>query len=182
MGQINYNKIVIRDTETTGFRENRIVSIAILVYEDGKKIADKYILVNPKAEIEAGASKVNGITYDTIKNCPTFDKVWDEIKKYMTDSVWVFHNAKYDTDKVIYPELYRYGIEIPNHWVCCTLENAKELIPKSEVPNYKLGTLLEHFRHKLENAHSADCDTWGCMKLYNELVKLSDGHLIVKEN
>ena len=43
----NYNKLVIGDTETTGFKENRIVSIAILVYENGKKFADKYILVNP---------------------------------------------------------------------------------------------------------------------------------------
>ena len=80
----NYNKLVIGDTETTGFKENRIVSIAILVYENGKKIADKYILVNPQTQIESGASKVNGITYDTIKNCPTFDEVWEEIKDYMT--------------------------------------------------------------------------------------------------
>ena len=58
----NYNKLVIGDTETTGFKENRIVSIAILVYENGKKIADKYILVNPQTQIESGASKVNGIT------------------------------------------------------------------------------------------------------------------------
>lgn len=175
----NYNKLVIGDTETTGFKENRIVSIAILVYENGKKIADKYILVNPQTQIESGASKVNGITYDTVKNCPTFDEVWEEIKDYMTDSVWIFHNAKYDANKVIYPELKRYHIPIPNHAVCCTLENAKRLIPKAEVANYKLGTLLEHFGYILENAHSADADTWGCMKLYNQLVKLSDGNLDV---
>lgn len=180
MGQVNYRKLVIGDTETTGFKENRIVSLAILVYENGKKIADKYILVNPKTKIEDSASKVNGITYDTIKDCPTFDKVWEEIKGYMTDSIWIFHNAKYDANKVIYPELQRYGLEIPNHLLCCTLENAKSLIPKSEVLNYKLGTLLEYFGYKLENAHSADADTWGCMKLYNQLVKLSDGNLIVK--
>lgn len=177
---VDYNKIVIGDTETTGFKENRIVSIAILVYQNGKKIADKYILVNPKTKIEESASKVNGITYDTIKNCPSFDKVWDDIKDYMTDSIWIFHNAKYDANKVIYPELKRYGIEIPNHLLCCTLENAKNLIPKGVTQNYKLGTLLEYFGYKLENAHSADADTWGCMKLYNKLVELSDGNLIVK--
>lgn len=93
--------------------------------------------------------------------------MWEEIKDYMTDSVWIFHNAKYDANKVIYPELKRYHIPIPNHAVCCTLENAKRLIPKTEVANYKLGTLLEHFGYTLENAHSADADTWGCMKLYN---------------
>ena len=98
----------------------------------------------------------------------------------MTDSIWIFHNANYDANKVIYPELQRYDLEIPNHLLCCTLENARNLIPKSEVPNYKLSTLLEHFGYKLENAHSADADTWGCMKLYNQLVKISDGNLIVK--
>ena len=41
------NGIDVISPDSFVFKENRIVSIAILVYENGKKIADKYILVNP---------------------------------------------------------------------------------------------------------------------------------------
>lgn len=37
MSEVNYRRLVIGDTETTGFKENRIVSLAILVYEKWEK-------------------------------------------------------------------------------------------------------------------------------------------------
>jgi hypothetical protein len=78
----------------------------------------------------------------------------------MTESVWIFHNSNYDERKVIIPEMQRYNIPVPQHWVCCTLENAKRLIPKKEVKNYKLGTLCEHFDINLgDRFHEADFDT-----------------------
>lgn len=182
MNEINYNRLFIADTETTRFLENRIVSLAYIYCENGKRIAQDYILVNPQAKIEEGASKVNGITYDKIKNCPTFDKVWESISAYMTNSVWVFHNSNYDELKVIIPELKRYNIPVPSHRVCCTLENAKLLIPKKEVKNYKLGTLCEYFGIDLgDRFHEADFDTEACARIFNRLIRISNGNLNTKE-
>lgn len=182
MGEINYNRLFIADTETTGFHENRIVSLAYIYCENGKRIAQDYILINPQTKIEEGASKVNGITYEKIKDCPTFDKVWEQLKPYMTESVWIFHNSNYDERKVIIPEMQRYNIPVPQHWVCCTLENAKRLISKKEVKNYKLGTLCEHFDINLgDRFHEADFDTEACLRVFNKLVKISNGNLEVKE-
>lgn len=39
MSGINYNRLFIADTETTGFHENRIVSLAYIYCENGKRIA-----------------------------------------------------------------------------------------------------------------------------------------------
>lgn len=177
-----YDKILIGDTETTGFKENRIVSIGLLVYEKGKRVAKKNILVNPNAEIEYGAFKVNGISNKDVKDCPTFDVVWEDIKNLFENSTWVFHNAKYDV-KVLNGEFKRYGIISPKHDIICTLENAKNFISKEQIKNYKLDTVAQYFGIDFteEQHHDAFFDTVACMKIYNKLVDLSNGNLIVKE-
>ena len=51
---------------------------------------------------------------------------------------------------------------------------------EGQVINYKLGTLCEFFNIKLSNWHHADADTEACMKVFNELVKLSNGNLEIE--
>lgn len=59
---VNINKYCCYDFETTGFKENAPVSLAISCYENNKRVFAKYYLINPQAEIESGAYKVHGIS------------------------------------------------------------------------------------------------------------------------
>lgn len=179
---MSFDKLIFFDVESTGFKENRIVSIGLLYYENGKLKTKKNITINPNTQIEIGASKVNGFTNDMVKDKPTFDEIWDEIKQYFEDTTWIGHNVKYD-NKCILGELKRYKLQVPKHDTLCTMENAKILIPKTKIKNYKLDTVAQYFGINFteEQHHDAFFDTIAAMRIYNKLVELSDGDLVIKE-
>lgn len=179
MSSPNYNKLCFFDTETVGLRPNYIISMAFIVFENGKKIADDMIICNPDYPISPEASKTNGFTDEQVKDYPKFDKQWEKIKDYFDNAILIAHNSSFDV-KAINLEFKRYDIEPPKYWVCDTLSNARKIIPKGDVPNYKLGTLCDYFNITLKNWHTADADTKACMRIYNKLVELSDGELDVK--
>lgn len=181
MSSPNYNKLCFFDTETVSINPNYIISLAYIAYEDGRRVAKDMILCNPDYPINPAASKVNGFTNEMVADYPYFPSQWEKIKEHFENAILVRHNVGFDI-RAIQREFNRYDIDPPHYWTCDTLENAKLLIPKKNVANYKLGTLCEYFGIKLENWHEADADTLRCLKVFNELVKLSDGHLSVKEN
>ena len=176
----NFNRLCFFDTETVGLRPNYIISMAYIFFENGKKVKEDCIIANPDYPISPEASAVNGFTNENTKDYPKFNEIWPTIKEYFEDSIWIMHNSPFDK-RALYTEFERYNIDIPeSFYVCDTLENAKKIISKEEVPNYKLGTLCNYFNIKLDRAHEADADTLACMRLYNKLVKLSNGDLIIK--
>ena len=179
-GQPDLGNLVFFDTETVGLRPNYIVSIAYIVYRDGKQVKGGYLICNPDYPIGEQASKVNGFTNESVKDKPLFPEIWSEIRPYFEGSIWVGHNVKFD-ESAITLECRRYGIPIPKHWTICTCDNAKKLIPKSVVGNYKLNTLCDYFGIEFHNHHTASFDTVACRKVFNKLVELSDGNLTIKD-
>lgn len=179
--QPNYNRMVFLDFETTGFKENAPVSLAMIFYENGKKAYTNYSIIDPEAQIEFGAQKVHGLTQSEVREYNPFPVLWEEISPYFENSILCAHNSTYDIMKVLLPTLDRYGLDTPNNfWICDTLENAKKFIPKTEVKNYKLDTLCDYLGIKFKNHHTASFDTVGCMRIYNKLVKISKGNLIIR--
>ena len=178
---INYNNLTFIDFETTGFKENAPVSLAIINFQNAKKNKQIYEIINPETEIELGAQNVHGISLEEAKKHLSFNQLWPSISQLFENCIICAHNTSYDVFKVLIPTLKKYNLSLPtNFYVCDTLENAKKLIPKSEVPNYRLGTMCEYFGIKLDNWHSADADTLACVKVFNKLVKLSNGDLIIR--
>lgn len=175
----NYNKLCFFDTETVGLSPNYIISLAYIAYENGKKVADDMIVCNPDYPISEAASQTNGFTNEMVKDYPLFPEQWKKITKYFNNAILIGHNCPFDV-LALKTEAKRYGFGLPNFWVCDTLANAKALIPKGKTANYKLGTLCDYFGINLKNWHSADADTRACLRLYNKLIEISDGNLIVK--
>lgn len=172
------------DFETTGFKSPGVVSLAIIFYENGKKKYQSYNIVNPEKEIEYGAYKTHGITQEEAKGHGNFAWLWEEIKDYFNDSIVIAHNCKFDFKSVLIPNLKRYNLEIPkNIYALDTLENAKNLIPKSEIENYKLNILSDYLGLNFDESkhHDALIDTSILPKIYNKLVKLSYGNLIIRD-
>lgn len=138
------------------------------------------IVCNPDYPISEAASKVNGFTNENVKDKPLFPEEWKKIKHYFEDAIVIRHNVSFDL-KALNLEFNRYNIKKPDFYSCDTCANAKKLIKKGteegQVINHKLGTLCDFFGINLENAHQADADTLGCMRVFNKLVALSDGKL-----
>lgn len=178
MNQPNYDKLVFFDTETTGFKPPYIISIAYVAYERGRRTQAQYLVCNPEWPIAPGASKVNGFTRENTQDKPAFPRIWQDMREAFEDAIWIGHNVPFDC-KALGTTLDRYDLEMPDYWYCDTVENARLLVPKTEVKNYKLGTLCEHFGIELRDWHTANADTMACLKLYNKLVGLCDGEMVV---
>lgn len=183
MSQINYNRLVFLDFETTGFRNPSPVSLCIIFYENGKKKYQNYSIINPEKEIEFGAYKVHGITQEEAKEHGNFAYLWEDICQYFENSIVTAHNNRFDFCNVLLPTLKRYNLDVPQMWALDTLENAKVLIPKSEIKNYKLNTLCDYLNiiFDEEKHHLALYDTISLPKIYNKLLKLSKGNLILRD-
>lgn len=179
MTEPNWNKLVFFDTETVSINPNFIISLAYIAYEDGKRTGYGEIICNPDYPINPEASKVNGFTDEMVADKPLFDEQWPTVEKYFSDAIWIGHNIGFDV-RAVRREAKRYEIDLPQHWTLDTLKNARLIIPKSEVENYKLETLCNHFNITLDNYHNSLIDTYACLRVYNELVRLSNGNLLVE--
>lgn len=177
----NFNKLVFFDTETIGFTPPYIISIAFVSYENGKRIKSGYYICNPEVHIPISASKVNGFFDEDVIDKPKFYEIWPNISYYFENSVYIAHNCDFD-EKSLHETLNRYNIPMPKkYWTCCTMKNARLLLPKPTVINHKLGTLCEYFSINLDNWHNASADTLACLKVYNKLIELSDGNLKIEK-
>ena len=175
----NYDKLLIFDCETTSIKPNYIVTIAWECYENGKRTGQGYNFCNPMYPISPQASAVNGLYDDDVKDYPTFDLVWEEIKPWFKDALLVGQNLKFDLSALAL-EFNRYDIEPFDYFYVDTLENARKLISKYDIPNYKLGTLCDYFGIKIDKFHDASFDVMATRKVFNKLINLSDGDLIIR--
>lgn len=167
---IDTSRICVIDFETTGFKQNAPVSLAVAFYENNKRTYAKYILINPEAQIEAGAYKVHGISQKEAELHPAFPEVWKEIRPYFENSIIVAHNATYDLDKVLIPTLHRYNIPVPTLEKLCTRDNARAILPKQK--SYTLDALCAYFDIVCENHHTASFDTMMCQRIFARLYNL----------
>lgn len=179
--QPNYNKLVFFDTETVSLRPPYIISIAYIAYENNKLSKAEYLVCNPDYPIDPGASQVNGFYNDDLLDNKLWPEVWDNIKEHFENAILLGHNVNFD-ETALFQSNSRYNIPMPKkYWTCCTMKNARLLLPKPTVINHKLGTLCEYFSINLDNWHNASADTLACLKVYNKLIELSDGNLKIEK-
>jgi len=169
------DKITFLDFETTGFKQNRAVSLGIVHYNKGKRVCENYYMINPMEQIEFHAIKVHGITKKDVQDKPNFNDTWQEIEKYIVGCTLVAHNAQYDM-KVLLGEIERYNIKCGELESICTCSNAKIL--KIPTQNYKLVTLCEYYGILLSNHHNALDDTIACEEIFFHLY--NEGELVSK--
>lgn len=88
------------DTETTGtsVRDgHRIIEIGCVETIDFKKTGKVFhTLLNPEREIDEGATRVHGKTYEMLKNEPKFSEIVDDFNVFIEGAELVAHNAGFD--------------------------------------------------------------------------------------
>lgn len=168
---LNYNFTFV-DVETPNFSNSAISSIAIIHMNKDGEITEYHTLVNAKQHFDTFNIELTGITPEMVKDAPTFENVWEDIKEYFEDSIIVAHNARFDLG-VISKCLIRENIEIPKIRYMCTVDLSRKYIPAK---SHKLNVLSELLGIEL-NHHQADSDTKACMEIFlyiNDKVELTD--------
>jgi len=101
---------VVYDTETTGFSpvNDRILEIGAIKILGGVEIDRATWLINPERYIPYFVQNVHHISYDMVKDCPTFAEVYPEFVAFVGPSVLIAHNAPFD-NRLMSAEIARAG-------------------------------------------------------------------------
>ncbi|MDO4303523.1 MAG: exonuclease domain-containing protein [Bacillota bacterium] len=165
---------VVFDLETTGINKERdaIIEISAIKVQNHEVTDEFSTLVNPGRHIPAGATAVNGITDDMVKDAPDIKTAMEDFWDFIGDYVLVGHNIHtFDTNFIYDAALNFLGKELKNDYVD-TLYMARRCLP--ELSHHRLVDVAEHFGIQTEGAHRAlfDCMmNQGCYEAMGKLLK-----------
>lgn len=164
---------IVFDTETTGFdyaKGDRLVEIGAVELVNHLPTGRTYHqYINPERDVPEEVVKVHGLTYDFLKDYPTFEKIADQWLEFIGDANLVAHNASFDMNFVNY-ELKQIGRpEIG--WDRCvdTLEIARGMFPGARC---SLDALCKRFEidNSARTFHGALLDAQLLAEVYLELL------------
>lgn len=163
-------KFIAFDLETTGTvaGADQIVEIGAVLFNNGQPEAVYSTLINPLKPIPPGASAVNGIFDHMVKDKPTIDTILPSFSDFCGDHVLVAHNAPFDSQFLV-ADIKKFEIPAPRGIVLDTLPIARKVFPG--LPNYKLGTLVQHLKIPTTDFHRAEEDATYCGHLFYQMIK-----------
>jgi len=87
----NNMKYLALDVETANADYSSICQIGIAEFENGKVIDKWSSLINPESYFDPFNISIHGIKESDVKNSPTFDKIYDELKYRLEEKITVHH-------------------------------------------------------------------------------------------
>lgn len=163
-------RFIAFDLETTGTVPgvDQIVEIGAVRIINGQVESIFSTLINPQKLIPAGASAVNGISDAMVADKPLIESILPSFADFCGDDFLVAHNAPFDTQFLL-ADIKRHESPAPKGVVVDTLPIARRIIPG--LPNYKLGTIVQHFKIPSTEFHRAEEDATYCGMIFWEMVK-----------
>lgn len=163
-------RFIAFDLETTGTVPgvDQIVEIGAVRFVDGHVESVFSTLIDPLRPIPPGASAVNGISDQMVKGKPTIDTILEPFTAFCGGDPMVAHNAPFDSQFLL-ADFKKLELPTPSGVVLDTLPIARKVF--AGLPNYKLGTLVQHLKIPSDGFHRAEEDATYCGKLFLELVK-----------
>ncbi|MBE7720988.1 MAG: DNA polymerase III subunit epsilon [Lacrimispora celerecrescens] len=165
---------VVFDLETTGIspEEDSIIEISAIKVKGHEPVAEFDTLINPGTHIPAGATNVNGITDDMVREAPGLREALPDFLTFIEGEILVGHNIQ-SFDLLF---LYRaaeelLGIGVPNDYVD-TLFMAKAFLP--QLGRHRLTDISAYFHIDTDGAHRALSDCIMNQKCYEEMGKLDN--------
>ncbi len=157
----------IVDIETTGLSpvHDRIIEIAILVYNDGQVAESFSTLLNPEMRLPPGICRLSGINDEMLQDAPKFYQIARRVVELTENRILVAHNARFD-----YAFIRQAFRALGYHFhrrLLCTLRMSRKLLPG--LPTYTLPCLCGHLKIPLSNGHRAMNDARATLRLFEVL-------------
>lgn len=165
------------DLETTGLSaiHDRILEVGAVRFSLQEGILDTFNqLFNPERDIPSEVIAIHGITNWMVRQAPLFREQAAALQAFFKEGILLAHNASFDLAFLSYA-LHQAGQPPISQPVIDTCRLARLLLPGA--PNYKLSTLIEHFKLKTYlPTHRALPDALACVALFELCVaRLSQG-------
>lgn len=176
---------IVFDTETTGFdyaKGERLVEIGAVELVNHMPTGITYHqYINPEKEVPEDAFRVHGLSYDFLKDFPTFDKVVDDWLDFVGDATLIAHNASFDINFCNYEQKQIGRKEFTWDRVVDTLEIARGLFPGARC---SLDALCKRFEIDNSNRklHGALLDAQLLAEVYLELLGGREPSLLLDAN
>lgn len=158
------------DLETTGTVPgvDQIVEMGAVRFTNGVVDSVFSTLVDPRRPIPPGASAVNGISDAMVKGKPKIEDLLESFAEFCGQDLMVAHNAPFDT-QFLTADIKKHEMPAPSGVVVDTLSISRKVFPG--LPNYKLGTLIQHLKIPSGEFHRAQQDATYCGHMFLEMVK-----------
>lgn len=164
----NDNRYACLDFETANGYRDSVCSVGLVIIENMIITEKFYSFVNPMTKyFNKYCVNAHGLTYDDVKNSPTFDVVWNDVDKLIGDSPIVAHNAAFERS-CINACGDSFGTNT-NYRYICTYKNSKKIF--TELKSYKLNNICESYNIPLKNHHNALEDAEACAKILIKLLE-----------
>lgn len=159
---------VVVDVETTGMSplNDRITEIAMMKVCNGVLVEEFSTLVNPLVTVPPFITSLTGIDNVMVQNAPTAREVVPYVAEFLSNGVFVAHNAPFDWGFVSQTAYREHGIVLNNPRVC-TVRLSRKVFP--HLPSRSLGELARFLEIPVPQRHRASGDAFATALL---LIKL----------
>jgi DNA polymerase-3 subunit epsilon len=151
-------RFAVVDTETTGGGargDDRVMEIAV-VHVDGSQITTALDqLVDPQRPIGRFVSRLTGITWDMVREAPTFGDIAPMVHEALEGRIFVAQNARFDW-RFLSMELKRATGRPLSGERLCTVKLARKLL--THLPRRSLDALAWHYEVPIVGRHRAGGD------------------------
>lgn len=169
--------VIALDFETSDRWADSACALGLTKIENGVITDELYHLIRPPRSYVC-FTEIHGLTWDMLKDAPTFDKLWPEFSRFMQGAeLFVAHNASFDR-RILNGTCAAYDLEVPAVPFVCTVKGARRGL---NLPHNKLNDVCQHLGIEL-NHHHAMSDARAAAKIYLHLrsIGMSDADMMLK--
>lgn len=163
------NKFFVFDLETTGTNvaTDDIIEIGGVKLEKGRIVEYYNTLIDPDRHIPEGASDVNHIYDEDVKNAPYIEDIMPFFMEYCKGYILVAHNGAGFDFKFIERYCQKFNLPFENKLVD-SLTEARKILKNQR--SHSLATLCKQFNIINKNAHRAYEDAEATAKVFTKLM------------
>ena len=167
---------IVLDLETTGASPTNgcaITEIGAIAVRGGEVLEEFSTFVNPQVALPDYIVNLTGITDEMLTGAPLIDEVYPEFIEFIDrhkDVHLVAHNAPFDIG-FLKAAASALSHNWPKYEVIDTVKLARRVIDRSEIANYKLGTLSQFFDTKALPNHRALDDVKTTVEVLHRLIE-----------
>lgn len=172
---------VVLDLETTGASPangSAITEIGAVAVRGGQVLGEFSTFVNPQVALPDYIINLTGITDEMLVDAPLISAAFPDLMNFIKehqDVHLVAHNAPFDIG-FLKAAANALAHEWPKYEVIDTVKLARRLIDRSEILNYKLGTLSQFFETTALPNHRALDDVKTTVEVLHRLIERLSGH------
>ena len=167
---------IVLDLETTGASPANgcaITEIGAIAVRGGEILEEFSTFVNPQVALPEYIINLTGITDEMLVGAPLIDQAFPDFIEFINrhkDVHLVAHNAPFDIG-FLKAAAAALSHEWPKYEVIDTVKLARRVIDRSEILNYKLGTLSQFFDTKALPNHRALDDVKTTVEVLHRLIE-----------